>query len=343
MTTPDTPLVSFVVPCYNSAGYMRRAVDSIVGLGQACEILLINDGSSDDTSKIAHKYAERHSNVRAIDQENANWGGAVNHGLELARGRYFKVLDSDDYMEPLALRRVLSELEQALAEDDAPDLLISNYVYDHLPTKTRRPMRYSSFLPQGHTFGWNEVQKPGVAQYLMIHACWYATEVLRASGVKLPTGVPYMDSILLLHPMPTVKRLRYVDAAPYYYAIGREGQSVDASVIAAHIDQQLYATRLAIEDVDYAELFRREPNCGRLMAGYMECMMSMSELNLFLIGTPEAAAKNKELWAFLEEKNPALYDWVRRSWVGLLNRKTPMGRAIAARIFQWGKKHFKLE
>ena len=343
MSSPETPLVTFVVPCYNSASYMRRAVDSLVDLNQPCEILLINDGSSDDTSAIAHAYAERHGNVRAIDQANANWGGAVNHGLELARGRYFKVLDSDDYLEPLALRLVLDVLAKAVAEDDAPDILITNYIYDHLPSKTRRVMRYDKFLPKGRTFGWEEVGKPDVARYLMIHACWYATETLRASDLVLPTGTPYTDSLLLLHPMPYVKRLRYLDVEPYFYAIGREGQSVDVEVIKAHIDQQLAITRRAIDDVDYAALFAREPRCALLMAGYMECMMSVSTLSLFLIGTREAVAKNNELWQYLKEHNPVLYQHVRRSWVGVMNRRTRLGRTISAQLFKWGKRHFKLE
>ncbi len=339
----DTPLVTFVVPCYNSAAYMKRAVDSIVGLERPCEVLLINDGSKDATASIAADYAARYENVQAINQENANWGGAINNGLARARGRYFKVLDSDDYLEPLALRRTLDELARAVEEDDAPDLLITNYVYDHLPSQTRRVMRYGGFLPAGHTFGWDEVGTPGVTCYLMIHACWYATETLRASGVQLPTGEPYTDSLLLLRPMPFVKRLRYLDAAPYYYAIGREGQSVDVEVVKAHIDQQLSITRNAIDDYDYAELFEREPKCALLMAGYMECMLSVSTLNLFLIGTPEAIAKNKELWAYLREQNPVLYQRIRRSWVGVMNRKTRLGRSVSVRLFQWGKKHFKLE
>jgi len=343
MSISDTPLVTFVVPCYNSAAYMRRAVDSIVDLEQPCEILLINDGSSDKTSDIAHTYAKRYPNVVAVDQENTNWGGVINHGLSLAKGRYFKVLDSDDYMEPMALRKTLDELAQSVEEGDAPDLLITNYTYDHLSSQTRRVMRYSSFLPQGHTFRWDEVGAPGVAQYLMIHACWYATSTLRESGVQLPTGEPYTDSILLLHPMPYVKRLRYLDVAPYFYAIGREGQSIELEVIKAHIDQQLSITRMAIDDVDYERLFREQPNCAKLMAGYMECMMSVSMLNLFLIDTPEATAKNDDLWRYLVERNPVLYQHVQRSWVGLMNRKTALGRRLSAKLFQWGKKFFKLE
>lgn len=338
----ETPLVTFVVPCYNSASYMSRAVDSLLAADHPCEILLVNDGSTDDTSRIAHEYEARYDSVRAIDQENANWGGAVNNGLSLARGRFFKVLDSDDYLEPLAFKRVLDTLAQLVEDDDAPDLLITNYIYDHLPRKTRRPMRYRSYMPQGHTFGWSEMGKPPIDVYIMIHACWYATETLRASGVELPTKIPYTDSLLLLTPMPYVQKLYYLDVEPYFYAIGREGQSVDVEVIKRRHDDQLFVTRRAIDGANYSELAAREPNCAEMVLGYIICMMSISTFNLFMIGTREALAKNDELWAYLAERDPELSRRVRRSWVGVANRRTALGRFVALRCYEIGQRIYKL-
>ena len=121
MSSFDAPLVTFVVPCYNSAEYMSRCIGALLTATHPCEILVINDGSSDDTSAIAHEFAERDARVVAIDQENANWGGVVNHGLSLAKGTYFKIVDSDDYIDPNALGRVLDTLALAVAADSAPD------------------------------------------------------------------------------------------------------------------------------------------------------------------------------------------------------------------------------
>lgn len=342
MDEQSVPLVTFVVPCYNSSSYMSRAIDSILEANHSCEVLLVNDGSSDDTSEVAHAYAERHGCVVAIDQENSNWGGAVNHGLARARGRYFKVVDSDDCLEPEALHCVLDVLAHAVAEGDAPDLLLTNYVYDHLPSGTQRTMSYRSFLPQGRVFGWGEVGRPGADEFVMIHAAWYATDCLRKSGVLLPTGVSYMDSILLLRPMPYVRKLYYVDAAPYRYAIGREGQSINVDVIGAHIDEQVFANMLAIRDAGYGALLAREPKCAELMGGYIMCMMSVSTLNLFTIGTAEAIAKNDALWSYLRERDLALYERIRRSWVGLANRRTALGRFLAVRCYAVAKRVYKL-
>ena len=341
MSKQSEPLVTFVVPCYNSAAFMSRAVDSILAVDHDFEVLLVNDGSRDNTSEVAHAYAARDSRVIAVDQENANWGGVVNNALSRARGTYFKILDSDDYFEKRALRRVLSTLARVVEEGEAPDLLITNYVYDHLASNSERVMQYRSFFPRGRVFTWNEMGKQGLDKFIMIHAAWYKTAILRESGVHLPEKVSYMDSILLLHPMPYVKTLMYLNVEPYHYIIGREGQSVEIDVVKKNIDQQLLASRLAIDDIDYGPLYEREPNCAMLMSGYVSCMMSTSTIHLYMIGTPDAVQKNRELWDYLRDKNPVLYEQVRHSWAGRAYRKTALGRLLARGGYSFARKIYK--
>ena len=340
------PLVTFVVPCYNSQSYMSRCIDSLLSAGDTCEILLINDGSSDETGTIARDYANRFPHVRAIDQENANWGGVVNHGLELARGKYFKILDSDDHFDTLALQRALETLALTVEAENEPDLLITNYVYDHLGSGTQRVMQYRSFFPTERVITWNDMSfsrrgKVYQDKFIMIHAAWYKTDLLRKSGVHLPEGVSYMDSQLLLHPLPYVKTLLYLDVAPYHYLIGREGQSVEIDVVKKHIDEQILASKLAIDDYDYAKLYREEPYCAMLMTGYISCMMSVSTSHLFMIGTPESIRKNDELWEYLKTRNPALYENVRKSWAGRANRGTRVGRTLALAGYALAQRVYK--
>ena len=342
----DQPLITFVMPCYNSADFMARGIESVLAVTECapypCEVILINDGSKDDTSAIAHKYASLFDYVQAIDQDNANWGGVVNHGISLARGTYFKVIDSDDYFDGLALYRVIEALGRTVEAGEAPDLLVTNYVYDHLGSNSQRVMQYRSFFPAGRVFSWPEMGKPlGQDKFIMIHAAWYKTAVLRESGVCLPEKVSYMDSMLLLHPMPYTKTLLYLDVAPYHYLIGREGQSVEIDIVKKHIDEQLLASRLAIDDIDYAELYRTKPNCAMLMTGYVSCMMSVSTIHLFMIDTPDSFEKNRELWRYLRERNPELYRNVCKSWAGKANRKTRVGRLLARGGYALGQKIYK--
>lgn len=337
----ETPLVTFVVPCYNSAEYMRRSIDSLLTASRLCEILLINDGSTDSTSKIAHEYASRYKQVIALDQENSNWGGVVNRGLKEARGLYFKVVDSDDHLDEHALRRVLDTLALAVEADTAPDLLVTNYVYDRVTDHSKHAITYRKLFPAGRVFEWHDMGEPGIDQFIMVHASWYRTQVLRDSGLTLPTGVSYMDSLLVLHPLPFVEKLFYLDVDCYHYLIGREGQSVEIEVVKRQIDQQLLASKLAIDDADYTALYAEEPNRALLMMGYVSCMMSVSTIYLFKIGTPEALEKNRQLWAYMREKNPTLYDNVKWSWAGRANRKTLPGRLIARFGYTFAQRIFK--
>lgn len=331
----ERPLVTFAIPCYNSADYMRRSIDSLIeAICQPCEILIVNDGSKDDTSKIAHEYAQSFDFVTAIDQENMNWGGVVNTALAQAKGVYFKVLDSDDYFDKEALHVVLDTLAKLVDEGTAPDLLITNYVYDHITDDTKRTIQYRKLFPKDRVFTWKDMGRPNIDQQIMIHASWFKTEVLHKAEVKLPTGASYMDSLLVLEPMPYVETLYYLDIDAYHYIIGREGQSVEIDVVKKHIDEQLQASRLAIDAHDYAKLYEEEPNRALLMMGYISCMMSVSTIYLFKINTAEAIRKNKELWSYLKKENPVLYANVKKSLAGLANRKTPPGRALA-KFFYW--------
>ena len=240
-----------------------------------------------------------------------------------------------------ALKRVLDTLASLVEADNAPDLLVTNYVYDRVTDKSQHTIQYRKLLPSGRVFKWSEMGHPGIDQFIMVHASWYRTQVLRDSGVKLPTGVSYMDSLFVLHPMPWVEKLYYLDVDTYHYIIGREGQSVEVEVVKKCIDQQLMATRLAIQDANYTQLYAEEPNRALLMMGYISCMMSVSTIYLFKINTPESLQKNRELWAFMKETDSTLYNNVKRTWAGLANRRTRIGRILAQAGYALAQKIFK--
>ena len=101
-------ILSIAVPCYNSQEYMRKCVDSLLKGGEDVEILIVDDGSKDDTLKIARDYEEKYPTiVKAIHQENGGHGEAVNAGIRNATGLYFKVVDSDDWVNKEAYVQIL--------------------------------------------------------------------------------------------------------------------------------------------------------------------------------------------------------------------------------------------
>ena len=118
-------LLSVAIPCYNSEAYMSKCINSLLIGGEEVEIIIVDDGSSDRTAEIADDYAEKYPTiVKAIHQENGGHGQAVNTGIKNATGLYFKVVDSDDWVNQDAYYEVLKTLYELIRGAETVDLLI---------------------------------------------------------------------------------------------------------------------------------------------------------------------------------------------------------------------------
>ncbi|MBQ1351499.1 MAG: glycosyltransferase family 2 protein, partial [Oscillospiraceae bacterium] len=198
-------LITFAVPCYNSAAYMGHCIDTILegGADEDIEIILINDGSKDNTGEIADAYAASHPEIiRVIHQENGGHGEGVNQGLRNARGIYYKVIDSDDWVDAPALKRVLRQLS-VLSKGEKPlDMMIVNYVYEHAEDNSQYTMQYKNVFPEDQIFTWNDIKHFRISQYMMMHSVIYRTQVLRDCGLELPKHTFYVDNIFVYQPLP---------------------------------------------------------------------------------------------------------------------------------------------
>ena len=124
-------LLSIAIPCYNSQSYMRKCVESLLPGGEYVEIIIVNDGSKDETATIAEEYAVRYpSIVKTVHQENGGHGEAVNAGLRNATGLYFKVLDSDDWVDAEAYQSIIKNLKELVHSGEMVDMFLSNFVYE---------------------------------------------------------------------------------------------------------------------------------------------------------------------------------------------------------------------
>ena len=182
-------LITFAVPCYNSQDYMQRCLRSLMAGGEEVEIIVIDDGSTDRTGEIADCYAEKYpETVRAVHQKNGGHGAGVNKGLSLAAGEYFKVVDSDDWLDEEALKKLLTEIRKRKRQGALADLIICNYLYDHLYEGKQKRMGYENVFRDGKVCTWDTIGKFHPSQYLVMHAQICRTEVLRRSGVRLPSA-----------------------------------------------------------------------------------------------------------------------------------------------------------
>ena len=137
-------ILSFGVPCYNSEAYMKKCIDSLLVGGEDVEIIIVDDGSTDGTAAIADEYAAAYPEIiKVVYQENGGHGEAVNTGLKNASGLYYKVVDSDDWLDEESLKKVIDVLKGFAKNRKRVDLVICNYVYEHVEDQTSKVIRYT--------------------------------------------------------------------------------------------------------------------------------------------------------------------------------------------------------
>ena len=307
-------LLSIAVPCYNSQEYMKNCIDSLLEGKDLVEIIIVDDGSKDDTAAIADEYAAKYPNiVKTVHQENGGHGEAVNTGLRNATGLYFKVVDSDDWVNKEAYLAILDKLRELTGGPQTLDMMISNFVYEKQGAKRKKVMRYKNYMPENKIFTWKEMGRMPVGKYILMHSVIYRTGLLRDCKLELPKHTFYVDNLFVYQPLPYVKTLYYMDVNFYRYFIGREDQSVHEDVMIRRIDQQLLVNRIMIDTI--AEAKNVEKNIRRYMLRYLDIIMAVSSIMLIRSGTEENLNKKKDLWKYLKNADIRIY---RKLHMGIL-------------------------
>ena len=335
--------ITFAVPCYNSAAYMDKCIESLLACGDDIEILIVNDGSTkDNTREKADEWQSCYpSIIKAIHKENGGHGSGVNTGIREAAGRYFKVVDSDDWLDADAMKEIMAYLRRQVELANPTDMVIGNYVYEKAHEGTQKVMRYRNVFPQGREFGWSEIGRFSQSQYLLMHSVIYRTELLRDIHLELPEHCFYVDNIFVYVPLPYVKTMYYLDVDMYRYFIGREDQSVNESVMMGRIDQQLRITRVMIDACDI-ENDVHEKKLARYMHNYLAMMMCICSIFLRMINDGDSEEKRASIWEYLKEKRPATYERLRRAPIDfLVNLPGENGRKIGIAGYRLAQRIFK--
>ncbi len=313
-------ILSIAIPSYNSQDYMKNCIESLLPGGEDVEILVVDDGSKDNTAAIADEYEAAYPGiVRAIHQENGGHGEAVNAGIRNATGMFYKVVDSDDWVDPEAYKKILDFLKEAVKEEEPLDALFSNYVYEKQGATHKKVIEYRSILPQDKYFSWEDVGTFKASQNILMHSVIYRTELLRECHFELPKHTFYVDNIFVYWPLPYLKKMYYLDVDFYRYFIGRDDQSVNEKVMMSRIDQQIRVNKIMIDTYAKHEGTFYCQKLDDYMMHYLSTIQLVSSVLLMKINTDEATAKRDDLWDYLEEKSPNAYKIIKKSFLGKMS------------------------
>ena len=236
-------VLTVIVPTYNMEKYLRNCLESLIigdkALFNTLEVLVVNDGSKDSSSAIAHEFQDKYPNVyRVIDKENGNYGSCVNRGLKEATGKYVKVLDADDTFDT----KYFSDYLNYISDNDA-DCIISDMMQVDGLGACKAICRFN--LPEDRSFTLEEL---GDAAYsLWMHCVCYKTENLLAVNYHQTEGISYTDQEWICLPMAICKSLAYFPKVIYRYLVGRDGQTIDTSVWERNFWMEIEGTKVMMK------------------------------------------------------------------------------------------------
>jgi len=277
------------------------------------EVLVVNDGSTDDTVNIAKKFVEKYPDVfQIIDKENGGWGSTLNAGMKYGSGKYFKQLDGDDYFSEENLDDFLNFLETTDA-----DMVYSPFVTfsDKNGAILRVLGDYGNTVPKKELMGIDEI--PGFSPAM--HTLCIKMSVLKNNDIQITEHCFYTDVEFVLKCCNFCKTLTMYDFPIYYYRLARNGQSMSIGGVRKHYKDHLkmLLTMLCYEKehvtrTEIKKIFRTR------LSGACEFQY------IFFFALERTDQQKQELIDFdheLQKEYPEYYDAIRNNAVRLL-RKT---------------------
>ena len=224
----ENKILSIIVPSYNMETYLPKCLGSLViddkALLQKLDIIIVNDGSKDRTSEIAHGFAEDFPGVfRVIDKPNGHYGSCINAALKVTVGLYVKVLDADDYVDRKNFCDFVRFISDEYDRGRVYDLLVTDYDDVDTGGAVIRESKYGFPEGDGHTL----YDVPKRMPRFTTHSVVYLLENIKGLGYSQKEGVPYTDTQWIIEPMVMVSSVRYLPLCVTKYLIGRDGQTME--------------------------------------------------------------------------------------------------------------------
>lgn len=234
-------VLSISVAAYNMEAYLRQTLDSLCvsEVYADLEIIVVDDGSTDSTAQIAGEYVERYPEAfRLISKENGGYGSTVNAAMKIAQGKYFRLLDGDDWLDSSALPSFISLLKHS-----EEDIVLTRYKKVYTASGSEEACGYGD-VPEDTVFRFDEYAD---SLEPWIYSLTIKTDILRSHSIRLSEHRFYTDMEFLLLPVPWCDTVRTSSMELYHYRLGRAGQSVELQSFARNYDHHLALVKGMLE------------------------------------------------------------------------------------------------
>jgi glycosyltransferase involved in cell wall biosynthesis len=282
--TMTAPKISVIVPFYNVEKYLRECLDSLVAQTFSdFEVIMINDGSTDGSERIAQEYVERNTNFKLLSQKNKGQSAARNLGLDYAEGKYIYFLDSDDYIEKTLLEKTYAKAEECQLEV----LNFCSYTFgDGYPQKVMEPYqgKYEGIYTGSRLF--REMIQYGDSR--LIHCGWMLIRrnLIEENHLRFVEGIIHEDYLFQWGLMAVCRKVMVMNEPLYYYRV-RPGSTITDKrnywrkwkglvVCAKKADEYLDAhTELKLDNMQW---YVKDMMTNAINNGYMNCQWDYRQL-----------------------------------------------------------------
>lgn len=311
-------ILSIIIPTYNMEKYLRRCLDSLLVDEdlEMLEIWVVNDGSKDGSSAIAHEYADKYPMAfNVIDKDNGNYGSCINAALSQCTGAYVKILDSDDYFDTQELSKLIKRLKLTTA-----DAILLDY------TEVIQEKRKVVSLDYGDNQVINLTNE--CPKYFGMHSVAYKTNIFKKFDYHQTEGISYTDQEWIFYPMFYVESIQFMQINLYRYVLAREGQTVTPASFQKNIPSLMRLVTTMLEEI------MRKKNLSYGHKCYAENVLQAQLFLIYVVNLVTLDKKDSYISELKEMDNlVASYD---KEFYGKLNERSIKSLFPYIRLFRKG-------
>ena len=235
-------LLTVAVPAYNAGGSLDECLKSFITdpIEDALEVIVVNDGSTDNTREIAQKYIAKYPAIfRLIDKENGGHGSGINAAIRLAAGKYFKVVDADDWI----LTENLPAFMDTLAETEADAIITHSRTVNEKNGKLHEFRTRDVALNVTYSMDEFAAHSGEIYSCFHLHGLTFRADLYRGAGITLSEGIYFEDREYATLPFTAVRTILPLDLFLYQYRIGNDSQSTSDKNIVKRLAQLEQVTK----------------------------------------------------------------------------------------------------